>query len=188
MVLAALAATMACSGSERYEPRLGTPERLAAHAGDLAGFFPPPQDRDGLLIARSGRIVRSDGQVVSANWNGPVDIAVDLRNRVWAIDSGGGDERPRIAPGRERNRTSRNRHATFLPKGSRPVAVAADETEVYVCDAATMSVLRFHVGLDDVPRQRGPLKGVKCRYDIAVWEDGSIVTASDDAILRYPRR
>ena len=186
-ILVALALA-ACTNRDRYEPELGPAVRMDVSEARRTELFAAPADRDGVLFARGGKIVRADGRVVSEHWRGPVDIVVDQRNRVWAIDAGDKNERPRIARGRERDRANRNRHASFLPEGSRPVAAAADDTEIYVCDAATNSVLRFHVGIDDVPRRRGPLKGVKCRHDIAVLDDGSIVTATDDAILRYPRR
>ena len=142
-------------------------------------------DDKGVLIALDGRIVRRDGTVVSERWSGPVALAVDTTNRLWAVDAGGEGERARIARGRERNQAKRHRFATFLPAGARPVAAAADEDNVYVCDAATSSVLRFYIGLDDVARRRGAVPGMRCEDDIAVSRDGSIVTSVDGQLWRY---
>lgn len=144
-------------------------------------------DRDGLLLGGDGRIVRADGKVVSERWSGPVALAVDTTNRLWAIDAGSGVERARVARGREKNRAKRHRFASFVPEGVVPVAAAADEDNVYVCDSKNKQVVRFHIGLDDVARVRDPVAGMRCEHDIAVTHDGSIVTAVAGEILYYER-
>ncbi len=154
-------------------------------------------DPDGRLYVSMGDVLEQidrggkEGQVAKKVTDGWVDayaFDVDEHNRVWVVDQPGADGKAFVARGRERDHAKRRRFATALPAGSTPSAVATRVDEALVCRSSTHDVFRLHIGLDNTARRRNVVKGLVCDGAIATMADGSVVTATHDAILRYGAR
>ena len=140
-----------------------------------------------LLLGVGNRIVDTQGATVSASWHSP-ELVPGRGNRLWVVDDAPGNAKDFVARGRETNATKRRRFASALPEGTRPADVTIRNDELLVCDRRAGTVYRLHIGLDDVARRRSALKNVKCQTAIVVSPDNSVITATDNAILRYGAR
>ncbi len=145
-------------------------------------------DNDGgLLVGAGDRIVDGQGRVVSGGWHSP-KIAPGRGKRLWVADDAPGSAKELVGRGRENDKAKRRRFASALPARTDPSDVAVLKNEVLVCSRNYGTVYRLHIGLDDVARRRAPIEGLRCRTAIVVSVDNSVITATDDAIVRYGAR
>lgn len=140
-----------------------------------------------LLVAVDDRIVDGEGHVISNGWHAP-KIVAGRGNRIWVADDAPRAEKELVARGREKNGAKRRRFASPLPQRTDPSAVALRKDELLVCSRRAGTVYRLHIGLDDVARRRGTVDGLSCTNAIVVSSDGAVITATDNAILRYGAR
>jgi hypothetical protein len=140
-----------------------------------------------LLVAVGDRLADAQGHVISNGWHSP-RIAAGRDNRIWVADDAPGTEKELVARGREKDGAKRRRFASALPPHTDPSGIALRKDELLVCGRRLGRVYRLHIGLDDVARRRGTLAGLKCTNAIVVAPDGAVITATDNAILRYGAR
>lgn len=143
-----------------------------------------------LLIGHGDKLVsRVSGTdtLISNDWTDPV-ITPGRGSRIWVADNAllGKDER--VARGREKSVSKRNRFASTLPAYTNPSGMALLDDQLLLCSRTHKKVYRLHIGIDDVARRRGWLKGLVCDRDIAVDRQGALYTSANDAIYRYPPR
>jgi hypothetical protein len=145
-------------------------------------------DTDGrLLLGIGDRIIDTQGQVISDGWRAP-QVVPGRGHRLWVADNAPGDDKELVARGREKSVVKRRRFASALPLRTDPSDLALLKDELLVCSEHYGTVYRLHIGLDDVARRRSALKNVKCRNAIVISPDNSVITATEDAILRYGAR
>lgn len=126
-------------------------------------------------------------RVISGGWLDPL-VGGGRGDRIWVADNAPPGGRERLARGRESDVAKRNRFASVLPPDTNPSGIAILVNEVLLCSKTHKKVYRLHIGLDDVARRRGWLSGLRCDRDIGVRSDGSLITAADGAIYKYPPR
>lgn len=156
-------------------------------SADRAGAPHVAVSRNEVVIGLGKTIRSADDAVISDGWTDPVVLSGRGR-AIWVADNVPGGKKELVARGREKDRPKRRRFATALPANTNPVGMALLDPALLVCSRAQRNVFRLHIGLDDVARRREPLKGVACSHGIAAAPDGSLITATHEAIYRYPPR
>lgn len=170
---------LANGGSLRFDNKGG----LIISVGELAGG-----GSGKLLRLHAGGPETQTPTEITRGWHNPFGFTVDFRNNLWVADNAPGREKELVSRGNERDRANRRRHATALPSHFAPSGLAIDEYELYACSYTTKAVFRLHIGLDNVARRRGEVKGLTCQSAIVAQPDGSLITATSTAIYRYPAR
>ncbi len=133
------------------------------------------------------RRVNNAETVISKGWTDPV-VTAGRGNKIWVADNAASGTKERVARGREKSVAKRNRFATALPASSDPSGMALVNDELLVCSRTRQQIYRLHIGLDEVARRRGWLKGLVCDRDIAIDRTGALITAANGAIYKYPPR
>jgi hypothetical protein len=125
--------------------------------------------------------------VVSDGWTDPV-FAFGRGTQIWVADNALPGSKERVARGREKNHAKRNRFASALPAYTNPSDMVLLKDELLLCSKTHEKVYRLHIGLDEVARRRDWMKGLVCDRDIGVTSNGSLITATNGAIYKYPPR
>ncbi len=143
-----------------------------------------------LLIGHGDKLVsRVNGNdtLISKDWTDPV-ITPGRGDRIWVADNALPGKDERVARGREQSVSKRNRFSSTLPSYTNPSGIVRLDDQLLLCSRTHKKVYRLHIGIEDVARRRGWMKGLVCDRDIAVDRQGALYTAANAAIYRYPPR
>ena len=127
-------------------------------------------------------------ELITTGWTNPFAFTLNRNDKLWVADNSGGVGKEHVAAGGEKNGPKRRRFWATLPPGTSPSGIAASKTELLVCSKNNGTLERLHVGLDHVARPRKTVAEVRCQLAVVALPDGSIITATERSLLRYPSR